>query len=98
MFFSAKSKASKKFMPVFEELAESMKDSGIKFVKIDSTINDGEWDTVKSYPTLRYYSTYNKIPVTYDHNENGAIESMTKWLGSHPEWRTPRFSVFSHAD
>jgi protein disulfide-isomerase A1 len=77
----------KKLEPMFEKLAETLKDyKQLKFARMDSTKNDVEGHSIESFPTIKFFPGNNKSNVIpYDGNRTAIdIATFIKEKASHP--------------
>ncbi|XP_072044111.1 LOW QUALITY PROTEIN: protein disulfide-isomerase-like [Amphiura filiformis] len=71
----------KQLAPIYDELAEALKDSeDIVIAKMDSTANEVEDVAVRSFPTLKYFKKDTNEVV--DYNGGRTLEDMKKFLES----------------
>ncbi len=66
--------------PIYEELALQMKGyKDIVVAEYDTTMNNNEGISIKSYPTIKLYPAKNKEqPITY--NEDRTVKAFMKFL------------------
>jgi len=71
----------KKLAPIWDELAESLKDvPHLTIAKMDATANEVDGVDVKGYPTLKFYPHDNKkSPKDYDGDREKA-DGIKEWL------------------
>jgi protein disulfide-isomerase A1 len=72
----------KTLAPVWEELANSVKDiSDLVIAKFDATANEAAGVAIRGYPTLKFYPKDNKAGIDFDGERD--LASIQKWLAEH---------------
>lgn len=69
----------KKLAPVWDELAEKLKDENVVIAKYDATANENEGVNIKGFPTLKFYKNGNAI----DFNGGRDLDTLIKFVGEH---------------
>lgn len=72
----------KTLAPVWEELANSVKDiPDLVIAKFDATANEAAGVAIRGYPTLKFYPKDNKAGIDFDGERD--LASIQKWLAEH---------------
>mmetsp|Transcript_17721 Transcript_17721/g.12648 ORF Transcript_17721/g.12648 Transcript_17721/m.12648 type:complete len:123 (+) Transcript_17721:98-466(+) len=75
----------KKLAPVWEELAESLKDvPNLVIAKFDATANEVDGLEIRGYPTLKFYPM-GKSGQAIDYDDERDLEGFKKWLSNNSE-------------
>jgi protein disulfide-isomerase A1 len=69
----------KKLAPIWDQLADKMKDENVVIAKYDATTNENEGVNIKGFPTLKYYKNGNAI----DYSGGRDLDSLLKFIGEH---------------
>lgn len=67
--------------PIYETVAQKLAgNTGVVIAKCDATANEIEGVAIEGFPTLKFYSASNKVPVDFDgeRTEDSIIEFVTK--------------------
>jgi protein disulfide isomerase len=69
----------KKLAPIWDQLADKMKDENVVIAKYDATTNENEGVNIKGFPTLKYYKNGNAI----DYSGGRDLDSLLKFVSEH---------------
>ncbi len=69
----------KKLAPIWDQLADKLKDENVVIAKYDATANENVDVNIKGFPTLKYYKNGNAI----DYSGGRDLDSLLKFVGEH---------------
>lgn len=88
MFYAPWCGHCKKLKPIWDDLAKEMAtiNKDITIAKIDSTNNEVDGITIKSYPTIKYFPTHSKKGI--DYKGGRTLEDFKKYLQENASTKT----------
>ena len=81
-FYAPWCKHSKKFLPIYEQVAQKLKEKNPKIIlaKIDATENEIESENIFEYPTIKFYPGNKKNLPPLDYEEERTVEDIINFI------------------